>query len=95
MKILSCFLAFVSFAAAAVEGIVTNQTTGKPQAGASVTLIELGSGMKTVATVQTDAAGKFTLPSDLAPGSPHLLQAQHQGVNYNQMLPPGAPGTGL
>jgi hypothetical protein len=92
------FLALVvsaGIALAAVEGVITNQTTGKPQAGVSVTLVELGSGMKNLGTVKSGADGKFTLPVDLASGSPHLVQAQHQGVNYNRMLPPGTPGSGL
>ncbi|HYP05911.1 MAG TPA: hypothetical protein VER03_06715 [Bryobacteraceae bacterium] len=95
MKRLLTVFAVAGLAFAAVEGVVTNQTTGQPQAGVSVTLIELGAGMKNVGTVKSDAQGKFTLPNDMAAGAPHLLQAQHQGVNYNRMLQPGTPGTGL
>src|SRR6188472_2268635 len=95
MRVLAAFLLSTGVVLAAVEGVVTNQTTGKPQAGASVTLIELGTGMKNLGSVKSGADGKFSLPFDLAPGAPHLLQAQHQGVNYNRILQPGAPGTGL
>ena len=78
-----------SMAFAAVEGVVTNQTTGKPQGGVAVTIVELGSGMKNLGTTTSAADGKFTLPVDLQSAAPHLLQGQHQGVNYNRMVPPG------
>jgi hypothetical protein len=80
---------------AAVEGVVTNQTTSKPQPGASVTLIRLGSGMNTIGSVQSDAQGNFRIEQDLQPGTPHLLQAMHQGVTYNTILNPGAASTGI
>src|SRR5437764_837535 len=79
----------------AVEGTVQNQTSGKPQAGDTVTLIELGSGMNTIGSARTDAQGRFSLNTDLKPGTPYLLQGLHQGVTYNRMLPPGSPSTGI
>ena len=95
MRILLLVVLFTGWALAAVEGIVTNQTTGKPQGGVAITLVELGSGMKNLGTAKTAADGKFTLPVDLQAAAPHLLQAQHQSVNYNRMIPPGTPGNGL
>ena len=95
MRVPVLFLASACVALAAVDGVVTNQTTGKPQGGASVTLIELGSGMKNVGSVLSGADGKFTFGVDLHAGTPYLLQAQYEGVNYNRMLPPGSPGTGV
>jgi hypothetical protein len=95
MRLLSCTLIFVLCSYGAVDGVVTNRTTGKPQAGAVVTLVELGAGMKNIGTVKTAQDGKFTLPVDLQPGSPHLLQAQHESVNYNRILQPGSPGSGI
>jgi len=80
---------------AAVDGTVINGTTGKPQAGAAVTLIHLGQGMQTLASVKSDANGKFTIPNDLEPGSPYLLQGLYDGVTYNRMIPPGTPSSGL
>lgn len=82
-------------ASAAIDGVITNQTTGKPQGGVAVTLVELGSGMKNIGSVTSAADGTFTIPGTLQPGAPHLIQAQHQGVNYNRMLPPGTPGDRL
>ena len=72
-----------------VDGIVRNGTTEKPQANASVTLTRLGQGMEPVGTVTTDAEGRFQIPHQLQPNVPYLLQAMHQGVNYNRMIQPG------
>ena len=95
MKLVFVSLAVSALSFAAIEGVVTNQTTGKPQSGVTVTVVELGQGMKSLGSATTGGDGKFTLPGDLAPGSPHLIQAQHEGVNYNRMLQPGTPGSGL
>jgi hypothetical protein len=95
MKSFGLILAMAWAASAAVDGVVTNQTTGKPQGGVVVTLVELGTAMNNIGSVTTSADGKFTFPATLKAGAPHLIQAQHQGVNYNRMLPPGTPGAGL
>ena len=87
--------AFAAAVSAAVEGTVQNLTSGKPQPGAVVTLMDLGGGMSNIGSVKTDAAGKFTFSVDMKPGSPYLVQALHEGVTYNQMLPPGTSPTGL
>lgn len=94
MRLIAC-LAVAWTASAAVEGVVTNQTTGKPQGGVTVTLVELGSGMKTVGSVQSGSDGKFTFDVAMQAGAPYLLQGLHQSVNYNRMLPPGSSGTGV
>jgi hypothetical protein len=80
---------------AAVDGVVTNQTTGKPQAGVEVTLVKLGQGMDTVGTVKSDAQGKFRFDKDLDAAAPYMLQALYEGVSYNKVVPPGAPSSGL
>jgi hypothetical protein len=95
MRLPILVIASACVALAAVEGVVTNQTTGKPQGGATVTLIELGSGMKNIGSVKSSADGKFTFPADMQAGTPYLIQAMHEGVNYNRMLPPGTGGTGV
>lgn len=94
-RLLGLVLTLGWVASAAIDGVITNQTTGKPQGGVAVTLVELGSGMKNIGSVTSSADGKFTIPGTLQPGAPHLIQAQHQGVNYNRMLPPGTPAEGL
>jgi hypothetical protein len=85
----------VASLSAAVDGTVNNGTTGKPQAGATVALYRLGgaNGMEFVSQTKTDAAGKFTLNSEVE--GPSLLQTYHGAVTYSHMLSPGAPSSGL
>lgn len=92
MKLLvSLFLTAVC-AFAAMDGTVINQTTGKPQAGVSVTLLKPGQqGMKTLGTTVTDAQGRFAFANDQPGGGPQLLQANYAGVNYNKLMTPNIP----
>jgi hypothetical protein len=79
---------------AAVDGTVVNQTSGKPQAGATVTLYKLGQdGMESLVSVKSADGGKFVI--DRVVSGPHLIQTAFDGVTYNHMLPPGRPTTGL
>lgn len=79
---------------AVVDGTVINQTTGKPQPGATVTLYKLGqAGMESIESIKSGAAGQFSI--NQTPQGPHLLQTAFDGVTYNHMLPPGQPTTGL
>jgi hypothetical protein len=80
---------------AAVTGTVTNQTTGKPQAGATVGLYKLGTqtGLELIDQAKSDAQGNFSINQTLQ--GPHLIRTAWDGVTYNQMLPPGRPTTGL
>src|SRR5215467_11030210 len=95
MKPLAIGILLLPCALAAVDGIVTNQTTGKPQPGATVTLYKLGAqnGLESVESVKSDAQGHFEIHQDLQ--GPRLLQAAYDGVTYNHMLPPGAPSSGV
>src|SRR6266436_1748576 len=93
MKTLLCLL-LASVAWAAVDGTVTNRTTGKPQPAATVTLYKLGeNGLESVESVKSDAQGKFRIDQNLQ--GPRLVQTAYDGVTYNHMLPPGAPTTGV
>jgi hypothetical protein len=80
---------------AAVTGTVTNQTTGKPQAGATIGLYKLGTqnGLEMIDQAKSDAQGNFTI--DQTVQGPHLIRTAWDGVTYNTMLPPGRPTTGL
>lgn len=81
---------------AAVDGIVTNVTTGKPQAGVTVTLIQAGQGgMQPVGKTVSAANGAFSFDKEAAVGNAFLLQSTHAGVTYTKMLPPGQPSTGV
>ncbi len=92
-----CILLFLACAPVfgAVTGTVTNQTTGKPQAGATVALYRLGTqtGLELIDQAKSDAAGNFTI--NQTPQGPHLIRTAFDGVTYNHMLPPGRPTTGI
>jgi hypothetical protein len=72
-----------------VEGVVSNKTTGQPQAGATVTLMNLGGGMSSLGSVKTDEKGAFHFEHEADARAPYLVQVLHDGVTYNQMLQPG------
>lgn len=78
----------------AIDGTVTNGTTGKPQPNVMVNVIAAGEGgMRPVGSAKTDENGKFRI--DAAPRGAHLVQAIYAGVPYNKMIDPNAPATGL
>ncbi|HYO79921.1 MAG TPA: carboxypeptidase-like regulatory domain-containing protein [Bryobacteraceae bacterium] len=86
IAIVAALAASVTFA---IDGTVQNATSGRPQAGATVTLMELSSGMNSLGSVKTDAEGRFRFDAARKPDVPYLVQAMHQGVTYNRMLQPG------
>jgi hypothetical protein len=92
---LAFLLAFSPCAFAAITGQVLNQTTGKPQASATVALYKLGTqnGLEMIDQAKSDAAGQFTINQEVR--GPHLIRTAFDGVTYNHMLPPGQPTTGL
>lgn len=81
---------------AAVDGIVMNGTTGKPQEGVPVILIQPSEkGMQPLGKAVSDAAGKFAVDKDAVPTAPILLQATYKGVAYTKTVPMGQPTTGM
>jgi hypothetical protein len=95
MKIAALVLLAVAPIFAAVDGTIVNGTTGKPEPGTVVMLIQpTQSGMQTLGTTKSDAQGKFSFDNNDASG-PRLIQAIFQGVQYNKMVPPGMPSTGV
>ena len=77
---------------AAIDGKVVNQTTGKPQTGATVTLYKLGqAGPEQIESVKSGADGKFHITQDAQGPGPRLVQAAYGDVTYNRILPPGSP----
>ena len=94
MRALALWLSLAT-AFAAVDGTVQNRTTGKPQAGAMVLLFKLGqAGPEMLASTKSDAEGRFSF-AQAVEGEPHLIEAAHEGVTYNLMLPPGTPAANL
>lgn len=89
----------VATASAAIDGTVINGTTGKPQPNATVTLFQTSNqGPQDLGSVKTDAQGKFLVDKDVQPGrggGPLLLQAVYGGVQYNKVITPGMPTTGV
>ncbi len=86
---------YASTAFAAVNGIATNGTTGKPQAGVAVDLVQPGAnGMQALGQAKTGADGSFNIDVNIPPG-PALLRSTYLGVTYTQAIPPGTPTTGV
>jgi 5-hydroxyisourate hydrolase-like protein (transthyretin family) len=76
-----------------ITGAVTNGTTGKPAAGADVTLLSLSQGMQEVGSTKTDAQGKFTFEAPAEQNVPHMVRVMHDGVSYFPKGGPLMPGT--
>jgi hypothetical protein len=94
LRLSAAILLFAFPLLAAVDGTVTNRTSGQPQAGATVTLYKLGqNGLESVESVKSGAGGKFHM--DQTPQGPYLIQTAFDGVTYNHMLPPGSVTNGL
>jgi hypothetical protein len=92
--VLCCLLA-IAPAFAAVDGVIVNGTTGQPEPNTVVMLIQpTQAGMQTLGSTKSDAQGKFSFDSNDNSG-PRLIQAIFQGVQYNKMVPPGMPSTGV
>lgn len=90
MKIAALFVLTPLYVLAAVQGTVLNGTTGQPQAGVSVNLVQPGaSGMQQLGSATSDKDGVFRIDKDPAPGGPALLQSTYTGVTYTNMMPPG------
>jgi hypothetical protein len=95
MRSALCLLLAIAPVFAAVDGVVVNGSTGQPQPNTVVMLIQPSqAGMQNLGTTKSDAQGKFSFDNNDAQG-PRLIQAVFQGVQYNHMVPPGMPSTGL
>jgi hypothetical protein len=89
-------LALAQAAFGAIDGTVVNKTTGRPAANVSITLVKPGQGgMRTLGTTTSDGSGHFSFAKDEPGGGPQLLQAAFQGVNYNKLLTPVSPTSGV
>jgi len=87
--LLLCLTA-IAARAGTVTGIVHNGTNGdKPAAGVDVLLIQLQGGMQTVASVKTDAEGRYHFDNPAIGTGPMLIRAVYHGVFFHQPLTPG------
>ena len=95
MKALILILAAIP-ASAAITGTVINQSTGKPQAGATVAFYKVATatGPELVEQAKSGTDGSFTI-NQTPPQGPSLLRTAFDGITYNHMLPPGSPTTGI
>jgi len=90
VALLSC-----SWLQAAVDGVVMNATTGKPEPSVLVNLIQpTAKGMQTLGSVKSDAEGKFKIDKEWPPG-PAMVQAIYQGATYTLLMTPGTPTSGV
>jgi hypothetical protein len=81
---------------AAIDGTMTNGTTGQPQSGVALTLVKPGAqGMQTLDHTTSDSGGHFHFDNDQPGGGPQLVQAEFQGVTYNTLLTPNMPTSGV
>ena len=94
MKVLAALFA-ISLPVLAVDGVVVNATTGKPQSGVAINLVQPSqNGMVQLGNSTTDAQGQFKIDKQIPPG-PGLLQATYEGTTYNQIITPGMATTGV
>ncbi len=69
---------------ASIHGIVTNGTTGQPQAGVTVTLLKLEQGMVEIGKATSDTAGRFSIEAPPpAANIPYLVRGTYQEVAYH------------
>lgn len=79
----------------AVDGIVVNGTTGVPQAGVKINLVQpTQNGMVPLGDAVSGSQGEFRIDKAIPPG-PGLLQATFEGNTYNQIIAPGMPTSGV
>lgn len=80
---------------AAVDGVVTNKTTGKVQTGAEVALLRMAEDgtVSVVNRTTTNAEGRFAF-SDTLSGI-HALETTYRGAAYFQVIPPMLPPNNL
>ena len=50
---------------------------------------------RTLGTTTSDASGHFVFQQDQPGGGPQLLQANYAGVNYNKLMTPNIPTSGV
>ena len=81
---------------AAITGTVINGTTGKPQAGVSINLVQPGQqGMQQLGSTTSAGDGTFSFEASPAGPNPVLFQSTYQTVTYSTLLQEKQPRTGV
>ena len=95
MKLTFTILLAASLRLLAIDGVAINVTTGKPQPGVTINLVQPSqNGMVPLGNTTTDSQGQFKIDKQIPPG-PGLIQATYQSTTYNQIITPGMPTTGI
>ena len=96
IRVALCLLLAIAPAFAAVDGVIVNGTTGQPEPNTVVMLIQpTQAGMQTLGTTKIRRPGQVQFRQQRRIPGPRLIQAIFQGVQYNKMVPPGMPSTGV
>ena len=91
-----CWLLIPVAAHGAITGTVLNGTTGKPQAGVPINLVQPSQkGMQQLGAATSATDGTFTFDAVPEDKTPVLFQATHQTVTYSTLLQPGMPTSGV
>jgi hypothetical protein len=77
--------------AGTASGIVINRTTGKPVPNTDLDLLSPTQGMVILASIKSDADGRFTAANAAIGAGPVIIRVTYQGVSFNTFLPPGRP----
>ncbi|MEP7352963.1 MAG: hypothetical protein ABI824_06995 [Acidobacteriota bacterium] len=73
-----------------------NNTSGTPQAGVKINVVQPGAdGMKQLGSTTSIANGTFTVDATPSRTGPALIQSIFGGVTYTTILPPGTPTNGV
>ena len=89
-------LLLLTTAHAAVTGTVVNGTTGKPQAGVSINLVQPGQkGMQQLGTATSAGDGTFAFEAEPGTPAPFLLQSTYQQLSYSTLVQPTDSKTGV
>jgi hypothetical protein len=75
----------------AVDGVVVNGTTGKPQEGVAVSLLQPGAGgMQQLGSAKSDAQGQFKIDKDIPP-APASSKPPIRAPPTTRSSPPARP----
>jgi hypothetical protein len=77
--------------AGTLTGTVINRTSGQPVPDADVDLLSPTGGMALLASVKSDAQGRFTATNGAIGSVPVLIRVTYQGVGFNTFAPPVKP----